>query len=90
MSAYSHAIKAVKMGAAHNTRPWDNQFGGDSWVVDIGTVEVLFHHNSSAHIEQYETVILNPWRLRRALRKVGLEYIPRRHVDFTPLYQVAP
>ncbi len=87
MSAlYRAAVKATKKGHAHNARPDDNPYSPSSWVVTIGSVDVLFFRNDSAHIK-HETmatdVTLWPWRLRRALRKQGI-VAPTTTAGITP------
>lgn len=72
LSLYNEAIKAVKQGKAHHPRSWNNPYSPKSWVVTVGKVDVLFHNDTTVHIDPEGCVALSPWRLRRALRKVGI------------------
>jgi len=51
-----------------------------TWAVKIGDMEVVFLNDRSAHwyIDYFRQIKLNPWRLKRALRKrgVSLDVIP--------------
>jgi hypothetical protein len=76
-SEYKAIIRAVRNGLAHSPASWSN-FEPQSWTVQVGQVQVLFFRGTSVHWtgdRGERRVWLRPARLRRELRRRGLEWI---------------